>query len=189
MSQNPNRRTEVRKPAAVLLGVLVALVCFGAVVAGARTGTIPPIKVWASVSPKHRVIPPPKYYTFYTSGHITFPTIYCPPGTTNPAYCTAVTAKEACTGKVSLYVHLGRDPILADAKTTVQRTTTKVTKKCTYFFKSKFPNSDFTATHAYVPHERGSYVFVGFHVKFLGNSVLAAKTARVQYVVAKLINP
>jgi hypothetical protein len=175
----------VRKPAAVLLGVLVALLCFGAV-AGA-TGSVPPIKVSASVSPRHQIAHPP--YTFTTTGRITFPTVYCPPGTTNPAYCTAITAKKACTGKVSLSVSLGRDPILADAKKTIQKTTGKVSNKCTYSIKSKFRKSDFTATSHYVPHQRGSYVYVSFHVKFLGNSVLAAKQARTQNVVAKLINP
>jgi len=175
----------VRKPAAVLLGVLVALLCFGAV--ADATGIINPIKVSASVSPRHQISKPP--YTFTTSGRITFPTLLCPPGTTNPAYCTTITAKEACGGKVSLKVTLGKDPILADANKTIKRTTGKVSGKCTYSIKAKFPKSDFRATKHYFAHEKGSYVHVSFHVSYLGDSVLKPKTARTQNVIAKLLQP
>ena len=179
----------MRKPAAVTLGLLVALLCFGAV---ASAGIINPIKVSASVSPHHQISNPP--YTFTTSGKITFPSYYCPPGTKKPIpgqtnTCASITAKEACSGKISLSVSLGRDPILADAKTTIAKTGGKVSSKCTYSIKTKFPTADFTASQTYVPHEKGIYVYVSFHVKFQGNKVLNAQKARTQNVIAKLINP
>jgi hypothetical protein len=174
----------VRKYVAVPLGLLVAVLCFGAVANAA--GIITPTKVSASVSPRHVNGPP---YTFVTSGTIRFNPIYCPPGTTNPAYCTVITAKEACTGKISLKVGLGRDPLLADAKKTIDSTGGKVSSKCTYSIKTKLRKSDFTATTAFRPHQFGAHVFVHFKVKFQGNSVLNAKTARTQYVVAKVLQP
>jgi hypothetical protein len=186
---NLNRRTEVRKPAAVTLGVLVALLCFGAV---ASAGIINPVKVSASVSPSHQIKNPP--YTFTTSGKITFPSYICPPGTPKPIpgqtnTCAAITAKEACSGKISLSVTLGKDAILADANKTIKKTSGKVSGKCTYSIKTKFPKSDFTAKAPYAPHTAGEYVHVSFHVKFGGNKVLNGKSARTQNVVAKLINP
>lgn len=174
----------MRKYAAVPLGLLVAALCFGAV---ANAGIITPTKVSASVSPRHIITGAP--YKFTVSGTIRFNPIYCPPGTTNPAYCTVITAKQACSGKISLNVGLGKDPILADAKTTVKKTGGKVSSKCTFSIKTKIPKSDLTATSTYVPHQKGSYVFVNFKVKFLGNTVLNAKKARTQYVVAKLTQP
>jgi len=183
MSHNPNRRTEVRKPAAVLLGSLVALLCFGAV---ASAGIITPTKVSASVSPPYVKAAP---YTFVTSGTITFPSLYCPAGTTNPAYCTTITKAEACRGKVSLKVKLGADPILGDAGSTIKSTTGKVSSKCTYSIKTKFPKSDFTATQIYVPHQKGAFVRVKMSVNFLGNTLLNAKAAKTQTVIAKLTQP
>jgi len=174
----------VRKYAAVPLGLLVAALCFGAV---ASAGIITPIKVSASVSPRHIITGAP--YTYTTSGSIRFNPIYCPPGTTNPAYCTVITAKEACSGKVTLKVGLGKDVLLTDAKTTVKKSGGKVNSKCGYKIKIKIPTKDLTATSTYVPHQKGSYVFVNFRVKFQGNSILNAKSARTQYVVAKLTQP
>jgi hypothetical protein len=196
MSRNPNRRTEVRKPAAVLLGTLVALLCFGAVASATSSkgskGYIKPIKVSASVFPPHQIFKPP--YTFTVSGRITFNPYVCPPGekppppgTTNT--CIIVTAKQACYGKVSLYVALGRDPILLLARHRIFGTYGKVSGKCTYSISTTFPKPKFTATKFYFPHEFGSYIFVAFHVRFGGNAVLKAKSARTQYVVAKLIQP
>jgi hypothetical protein len=174
----------VRKPAAVLLGLLAAMLCFGAV---ASAGIITPTKISASVAPKHQIRHPP--YTFTTSGKITFPSVYCAPGVTNIAYCVVVTPAEACSGKVSLKVKLGADSILDDAGKTIKTTTGKVSSTCTYSIKVKFPNKDFTASQPYVPHQKGSYVHVSFFAKFLGNPVLNGKTARTQNVVAKLLQP
>ena len=161
----------MRKPAAVLLGTLVALLCFGAVASATSSkgskGYIKPIKVSASVFPPGEKPPPP--------------------GTTNT--CIIVTAKQACYGKVSLYVTLGRDPILLLARHRIFGTYGKVSGKCTYSISTTFPKPKFTATKFYFPHEFGSYIFVAFHVRFGGNAVLKAKSARTQYVVAKLIQP
>jgi hypothetical protein len=175
----------VRKYAAVPLGLLVAALCFGAVADAA--GIITPIKVSASVSPKFIGAAP---YTWVTSGTIRFNPVYCPPGTTNPAYCTTITAKQACSGgKLSLKVHIGRDPLLADANTTVKSTSGKASSKCTYSIKTKIPKADFTSTSHYVLGQRGQRVYVRFRVKFLGTSVLNAKSARTQYVKAVLTEP
>ncbi|MDQ6806701.1 MAG: hypothetical protein M3065_17445 [Actinomycetota bacterium] len=173
----------MRKRVAVLLGLLAAMLCFGAV---ANAGIITPTKVSASVSPHHRLGAP---YNFVVRGSIRFPKLYCPPGTTNPAYCTIITNAHACRGKVSLTVDLGKDPILAAAESQIASTEARVSQQCTYKIRLHFPESDFTATHRYVPHEKGSYVKVRFHVKFLGNTVLNAKGAKTQKVVAKLTQP
>jgi hypothetical protein len=173
----------VRKPAVVLMGLLAAMLCFGAV---ASAGIINPTKVGASVSPRHIKKAP---YTFTTSGKITFPTSYCPPGNSNPAYCVPITAAEACTGKVSLKIVLGKDPILADAKKTIKKTTGKVSSKCTYSIKTKLPKKDFKATSTYTPHQKGAYVHVAMVVKFLGNTVLNPASAHTQTVIAKLTQP
>jgi hypothetical protein len=173
----------VRKPAAVLLGSLAAILCFGAV---ASAGIITPTKVSASVSPHHIIKAP---YTFVTSGTISFPSLYCPAGTTNPAYCTTITKAEACRGKVSLKVKLGSDPILGDAGNTIASTSGKVSSQCTYSIKTKFPKSDFTATTIYGAHDKGVYVKVKFSANFLGNTLLNAKAAKTQIVIAKLRKP
>ncbi|HWF50825.1 MAG TPA: hypothetical protein VG294_09320 [Solirubrobacteraceae bacterium] len=173
----------MRKPVAVLLGSLAVVLCFGAV---ASAGIITPSKVSASVSPHHVTKAP---YTFTTHGTITFSPLYCPPGTTNVAYCTTITKAEACSGKVSLKVKLGPDPILADADTTIKSTTGKVSSNCTYSIKTKFSTKDFTATKIYSAHEKGVYVKVKFSVKFLGNTVLNPKSANTQTVIAKLTKP
>jgi hypothetical protein len=174
----------VRKPAAVLLGSLAAMLCFGAV---ASAGIIMPTKVSASVSPPHQIADPP--YTFTTSGTITFRRRHCPPGTTNPAYCTTITDRDACHGKVSLTVKLGDDPLLADASTIIKTTTANVDGDCTYSIKITFPKSDFTANTRYAPHANGAYVHASFMVSFLGNTVLDPEDARTQTVVAKLLQP
>ncbi len=173
----------MRKRVAVLLGLVAAMLCFGAV---AIAGIITPTKVSASVSPRHLLGAP---YTWVTSGKITFRSLYCPNGTTNPAYCAQITKQQACRGRVSLKVRIGRDPILGDANTTIRNTTGRVSSQCTYNIKTKFPTSDFTATRIYRRHTRGKYVKVTFSVKFLGNSILNAKSARPQNVVAKLTQP
>ncbi|MDQ6776560.1 MAG: hypothetical protein M3071_10185 [Actinomycetota bacterium] len=177
----------MRKPVAVLLGSLVAILCFGAV---ASAGIITPTKVTASVS---RPYTPHAPYTFVTSGRIIFSSLYCPPGLTSPAYCAKygaiLTKQEVCRGRVSLKVKLGRDPILGDAGSTIRSTTGRVSSQCTYVIKTKFPKSDFTATKIYRPHDRGVFVRVKFSVKFLGNTLLNARSARTQTVIAKLTQP
>jgi hypothetical protein len=84
---------------------------------------------------------------------------------------------------------LGPDPILADAGTTVLTTSGKTSDKCTYSITVTIPKADLTATVRYRPHQRGSYVYVSFLARFHGNSVLTAKSARQQNVVAKLTKP
>lgn len=173
----------MRKPAAVLIGPLVAMLCIGAVANAA--GVIPTTSMSASVSPRHALKAP---YTFTTSGAIHYRR--CPHGVTKKNYCSSIPpGHQTCPGTVSLAVMLGPDPILADAGTTVLTTSGKTSDKCTYSITVTIPKADLTATVRYRPHQRGSYVYVSFLARFHGNSVLTAKSARQQNVVAKLTKP
>jgi hypothetical protein len=163
--------------------MLAAMLCFGAVVSA---GIITPTKVSANVSPKHVGGAP---YTFKTTGTISFNPVYCPAGTTNPAYCITITKGEACSGKVSLKVALGSDPLLADAGKTIKSTTGKVDASCNYSIKVKLPKSDSTAKKKFKGSAKGSSVKVKFSVKFLGNVVLNPASAKTATATAKLTQP
>jgi hypothetical protein len=172
----------VRKPATVLMGLLVAMLLIGAVAAVAAT--ITPNYVSASVSPRHKNQAP---YTFTTSGAIHYRR--CPHGVTKHNYCVSLPPGQTCTGTMGVDVKLGPDPLLVDQNKTIMSASGKVSSKCTYSITTTIPKSELTGTSRYRPHERGSYVYVSFSVKFGGNRVLRAKGARQQNVVAKLRQP
>ncbi|MDQ6776559.1 MAG: hypothetical protein M3071_10180 [Actinomycetota bacterium] len=171
----------MRKPAVVLMGLLGAMLCFGAV---ASAGVLSPTKVSAGV---HKAKHPA--YSYTTSGRISYPSQYCLPGTTGANYCVALTAKAVCSGRVSLAVKLGKDSLLASSNATIARASGKVSSTCTYSIKTKFAARLFTAKHRFVAHAKGASVRVSFAVKFLGNSVLNPRSAGTQTVGAKVLSP
>lgn len=171
----------MRKPVAVSIALLGAMLC---VVAVASAGSIAPSYVSASVSPRHRLHPP---YKSTVTGTIHYRK--CPHGTTKHNYCTSIPPGHVCTGTVTLHVKLGADPLLADAKKTIKTARGKVRKHCNYSITTTLPAADLTATSRYRPHQRGAFVYVSFLIRFNGNKVLSARSARRQNVVAKLRQP
>ena len=171
----------MRKPIAVSMALLGAML---GVVAVASAGSIAPSYVSASVSPRHKLGAP---YMSTVTGTVHYRK--CPHGTTKHNYCTDIPRGRVCKGTVTLRVRLGPDPLLADAKQTIQTATGKVHRHCTYSITATLPAADLTAITRYRPHQRGAYVYVSFLVRFNGNRVLSARRARKQNVVAKLTQP
>jgi hypothetical protein len=171
----------VRKPAAVLIGLLAGMLCFGAV---AVAGIVPLVRVTAHVHTASR-----PSYTYTTTGSITPPSQYCLPGTTAAAYCVTLTPSAVCTGRVSLTVKLSRDKLLSRSNKTIKRTSGRLRSNCTFSIKTGFPKKYFTSKHPYGAHASGTKVKVSFAVRYLGNVVLSAKSARTQTVTAKVKNP
>lgn len=171
----------MRKPAVVLMGLLAAMLCLGAV---ASAGVVAPTKVSAGV---HKAKHPA--YTYTTTGRITYPSQYCLPGMTGSNYCGTLTAKAVCSGRVSLTVKVGKDSLLGASKKTIARASGKVSATCTYSIKTKFKANLFKAKHAFAKRAKGSTAKVSFSVKFLGNAALNPLSARSQTVSIKVVKP
>ena len=141
----------------VALAALFAVLALGAVAQGQSSNRAIPNKLTATTKPKRDKTAP---YTFTTRGTLQAPNVNCPPGTTDPDYCTPISRAKACTGKVSIKFKKG-------TKTKSSRTAS-IKSNCTY--KSKVT---LKAT--------GKYKVV---VRFQGNAVLQPRSARTQTVRA-----
>jgi hypothetical protein len=141
----------------VALAALFAVLALGAVAQGQSSNRAIPNKLTATTKPKRSKFAP---YVFTTRGTLQAPNVNCPPGTTDPTYCTPISRAKACTGKVSIKFKKG--------KKTVSSKKATIGSKCTY--KSK---ATLKAT--------GKYKVV---VRFLGNSVLQPRNAKSQTVRA-----
>lgn len=174
----------MRKPALILAAVLVGALCFTAV-AGA-VGIIRPTKVTAQVKPPHRNGPP---FRYTISGKMTYPSVFCPPGTTNLAYCTRLTNKIACTGLIKVKIHLNTDLLLKRSNFNLKTLFIKMKSNCTYSATTTFKTSIFTAQKRFKPHAPGAWAYLSYTPTFLGNGVLAAFNVHDQHVLAKVQQP
>jgi hypothetical protein len=171
----------VRKLAAVVsTSVLGAALILAAVAAA----TVSPIGVTARVTPPHNLKKP---FTYTIHGVVVPPKFICPPGSTNPAYCTQTVPGTACKGNVQITVSLGVDKNLADSDKRIGQFTTPVKVSCNYSLTRTIQYKILTAKKRQAGKKR--YVHVKFNARFLGNTVLSPKSAPQQIVIAKLINP
>ena len=186
----PNRRSEVRlKVLALLAGALVASVAAVGVADAASIFGQAPTKLTARVLPKH--INPTSIkkakYKYTARGTLTYPSKYCPNGATVYPYCEDLT-HAVCTGKVTWYAKLGKNPAIKKSNKKVGSGSTSLTGKCTYVFSHRFPTSDFIAKHK-APGRANRHVGVEFFITFKGNTYLKGSSARRQVVVAKVLEP
>jgi len=177
------------KVVAVVVGLLaVSLVAVD--MAGAA-GFVPTTNVVARVLPKH--INPPSIkkanYTWHVHGNITYPSYYCPNGTHNPPYCARVPKSSACKGKITYTVRMGSDKLLAASGKKIGSGSTTLRGNCTYKFSKHFRTSLFISRHRLKNDKTIRHLGVLFYVHFAGNSVLTARNARVQTVIAKVLQP
>jgi hypothetical protein len=175
---------EVRKPALILAAVLVSALGFTAI-AGA-VGIIRPTKITASVKPPHRNRPP---FRYTISGKLTYPRTFCPPGTTNPAYCTTLTNKTACAGLIKVKIHLNADPLLKRSNYNLKTLFIRIKSNCTYSATTTFKKSIFTAKARFKAHAPGSWAYLSYTPQFFGNAALAPFNIHDQHVLAKVQQP
>jgi hypothetical protein len=167
---------------AVLVGLLgVSLVAVG--VANAVQRSRP--SVTARVAPSRINAPPFAWTTF---GSLVLPKQVCPNGATVFPYCEPTPA-SACSGKMSLTVKLGRNPLLADSGKKVASKSLSL-RSCGYSFDTKLPKSVFTSKKKVNNFKRSgdTTVKVSFSVSYGGNSLLTGASARTRTAVAAVIN-
>jgi hypothetical protein len=173
---------EVRK--LTVAAVLVASMTLSLGAASAAGPIITPIKVTARVLPKH--INHGKYI-WHTTGTIILPPQVCPFGTTDPRYCLPTTPAD-CAGTMSLIVKVGKDKLLADSGRQIGRQFTK-TVGCNYSFRTFVKRSVYTAKHPLAHDAPIRHTTLILYARFLGNTLVFPKSARVQRVIGKVLAP
>jgi hypothetical protein len=165
--------------------VLVALLGVSLVGAASAAGPlIAPIKVTARVLPKHINSGP---YIWHTTGRIILPPLICPAGTTDPKYCRATTPGD-CAGRMTLTVKVGKDKLLAASGKQIAFQHITITD-CNYEFVTHVDASVYTAKHPLKNSSTIRHTTLILYVRFLGNALVAAESARVQRVIGKVLEP
>jgi hypothetical protein len=181
MSQSEKEK-RVRKPYTVLgsVGALAVMLALTAVPAAASTHSraaskVAPTRVTARVTP-HRIAHAP--YTYTLSGAVDAGRV-CPAGNDNPAYCTqdpgrlcpsgtdnpAYCVRAPCRGEVRITIHLPHGQTLLAQ--------TRVSDACKFSKTVTIPDRKFRVTR----HARHKVFTLAFEARYLGNSVLSAKSA------------
>jgi hypothetical protein len=145
----------------VVLAALFAVLALGAVALGQTPTRAIPNRLTATTKPKRDRTAP---YTFTTRGTLQAPNVNCPPGTTDPDYCTPIRKADACAGKVSIKYKKG-------SKTVSSRRAGISSKSCTYKSTTRFKAGRVSGKLKVV-------------VRFLGNRVLQPRSAKTQTVRA-----
>lgn len=179
------------KAAAVLMALVVGTVAMGAVASAATKPA--PLQVTEKVSPHKRLHAP---FRYAVKGKMVAPTVCppnstgycipCPPGST-ATYCIP-SASTVCAGQVRITARVLSNPNLARAGV-VRKIKFRLRSNCTYSRTIKIKKSRLTATNVLGPRAPGRFAKIKFTTRFLGNSVLAAKSSKSHTVRAKLVNP
>jgi hypothetical protein len=149
-----------------LLGGVAVLAVAAVPAVGQSSGKVAPASVSATTTPGRDTTAP---YTFITKGKVKKPKATCPAGTTDTTYCTpALTNAQACKGKVRVRIRRASDNAIIKSKKVA------VGSKCGYKATQTLNTSDIV----------GSKVKLRVEVRFLGNSVLTAKSATTKTVYA-----
>jgi hypothetical protein len=154
----PTRSVVLKKSLSLLAGAAV-LAAAAVPAAGQSSGKIAPAKVTRKTKP---IVGHHYPWKFTTAGAVIVVKNQCPPGTTDTTYCTPRPPKP-CKGKVRVWFTIGKK-VVSSKKATLK-------KNCKY--KSAMVVRDKSLA--------GQRMRV--HARFLGNSVLKAKSARGRRVL------
>jgi hypothetical protein len=193
------------KVAATLTVLSVGLLSAVAV-AGAAT-KFPPNRVGINVQPKHRLHAP---FTYRVHGRVVPPnlqcastgtSIYCIPCPTGSSACTPCPPSGVstssycipsppviCNGNVRITARLTRNGHLPRNGLIVRRKTVRLRSDCTYGGKITIPTNDLRSKTHLTSSSTGRFERIRVTARFLGNSVLTAKSSRTVIVHARVIN-
>jgi hypothetical protein len=166
-----------------------------AVAVASAAGTIPPKHFTANVKPGTDTKPPFKFTVF---GHLVPPKLECSstsstncvpcPHGSKSYYCVPPDSK-VCAGSVEIKVTLGANSNLADSRRTIETVHTPVKNDCTYDETIVIRTSELTSEIPLFRKTKHKTETIFFDARFLGNTVLAPKSADTVTAKAKLVSP